>query len=204
MVYSFLGFWASNTGFGAITVASSVATVGSIMIIGISLEQLLKQKESHYKIIIACFSVYLLIFVGMTLYYKVTYIFWENGINEQTQQITDGADKDLLVSQEKYDYYYGIMEDTEELRNLSSDQHVLYFSDLVLWISGEARFGTHTSLNSGFPSTLFRYYKEHPDKIPDYAYIEYGRLEEEEILELQRHLGLNNLEEKEYGVILKK
>lgn len=202
MIYSFLAFWASNTGFQAVTVASSVATVGSIMIIGIVIEELLLLKESHYKIVIFCLSAYLLIFVAMTLYYKITYIYWENGVNEQTQLITDGADKGLLVSQERYDYYYGIMEDTEDLRNLPADQHVLYLSDLVLWISGEARFGTYTS--SGSPPTLFQYYKEHPDKIPDYVYIEYGRLEEGVILELQQHLGLNNLDEKEHGVILKK
>lgn len=204
MIYSFLGFWASNTGIHALIVASSVAVVGSVMMIGIAAEKMLEVKEEKNRIKANMLMIYLVVFLGMTLYGKVTDIFWENGISEQTERITDGLDKGLLVSKQKYDYYYGIMEDTKELRNLTSDYHVLYFSDLVLWISGEARFGTHTSLNSGFPTMLYQYYEEHPDKVPDYVYIEYGRLEDAEIVELQQYLGLNQLDEKEYGVILKR
>ncbi len=201
-LFMFLTFWASNQGFPAVANVSSVATVGSLVIIGRRIQanwgNCLRNKQLGF------IFLYLVCFFSILTYYRVFFVFWENGIQEQTELITYGPDKGLYVSSEKYEYYNGIMQDTVEMRTISEQMHVLYFSDLTLWISGKGRYGTPTSLNSRCSDMLFAYYEEHPEKKPDVVYVEDGRLETDQIEHLRTRLGLTRIEEKSMGVILKK
>ncbi len=203
VLFSFLDFWASNTGFYAIANASCVASIGSMLIAGRLIRDGISLNKTKIRsAFVGLSGVFVLLFIGCLTYYKINFVFWENGIKQQKVYVDYGTQKGLFVSQNKADYYDSIMRDTAEMRELSAEEYVLYFSDLVLWISGEQRYGTHTSLNSGSPDMLYKYYDEHPDKIPSYVYIENGRLSEKDILELQERLGLKSIDTKEIGVII--
>lgn len=97
LLYTVLEYIASNTGFMGIASASCVAMIGSIMIISIAGIELITKIKCRTIIL----SV-ILITICTTLYFRITYIFWEDGIQAQTEYLSEGPQAGLLVSTEKY------------------------------------------------------------------------------------------------------
>ena len=201
MIYSLLEHIGSNTGFDGISSAASTAAVGSMMIIGIQASLVRKQSRLLSGMLLSVLAVT----TAMTLYYKATYIFWENSISEQTEIITDGTQAGLLVTKDRYEYYYGIRRDTEEMRNLSKDTHVLYLGDKSLWLEGDQRCGSYSPLGYGISQSrnnLYAYYEEHPEKKAKVIYVDF--LYDEGIAkELSEAFDLQ-IEKQSYGYLLKK
>lgn len=200
MAYAFLEHIGSNTGFDGISSAASTAAIGSLMIIGIQAAMASKQSGRLSGVLISVLAVT----VAMTVYYKATYIYWENSLSEQTETITDGTQAGLLVTKERYDHYYGVRRDTEEMRELSEDAPVLYLGEKSLWLEGNQRCGSYSPLSygiSGSRSNLYAYYEQYPERKAEMIYVEfdYGEniaKELSEVLDMQ-------MEKKSYGYILK-
>lgn len=200
IIFSFIEYVASNTGFVGIASASSVSTIASIMIIYITCNDLINVKECR----IAMWG-YMCCMIAILLFFRMTYIFWEEGINKQTELLNRGPQAGLMVSREKADYYNSIMDDTEDIR-VETNNNALYVSDQSLYLTGAQRYATYSSLCYGISDsrkTLYDYYEQHKDKIPDIIYVD-DIYEKYNICEdLAKTLEMS-VERKQYGYILRR
>lgn len=193
MIVTYLEYLASNTGFSGIAAASCIASVAGVMIIMTVGEEY--RKDS--KMIMGLSQVIIVGTILVCFYYRMTYVFWEDGgLTSLTEKITDGVAQGLIVSEEKYEDYYSVHQDTEQIRNMDADTKVLYAADQVLWMAGNQRCASYSPLcysMSTDRSILYEYYKEHPDKLPDIIYINqtYGI---EMVQEMAKALGFNSTE----------
>ncbi len=199
MLVTYLEYLASNTGFYGISAASCVAATGSMMMIGIAISMNWKGDKTVSGI--------LLLFVTLTLcgcmYYRITYVFWEDGIPTLTQEITFGTAKGLMVTEEEKEHYEIIYRDTEQIRQMDKETKVLYIGDQTLWMAGMQRCASYSPLCysiSSDRSILYHYYEEHPDMVADAVYIEYS-YGIEMVEELAGRLGFH-YQAKEAGWVL--
>lgn len=176
IVYTYLEYIASNTGFTGISSASCVAAVVSTLIIMMVIADMIKES----KISAGFLQIFLLMTIISLLYYRITYIFWEDGgLNSQTRVISYGPDKGLIVSEERLEYYNNIYEDTEIIRSMPETTNVLYLADQSLWLAGKQRCASYSPLCYSISKTdlLYSYYNEHPEKTADVIYVHetYGK-----------------------------
>ncbi len=200
MTCTYFEYLASNTGFSAISGFSIIAAFGSIAIIIEITEQYGKDKISRISI---CFLG--VIFVGLLAYYRITYVFWEDGgISSLTSKIEYGVCKGLLVTENEASTYYDILNDTKEMRGLAKNDRVLYIGDKVLWMSGEQRCGCYSPLGYSITSTrdiLYDYYLNHPEMIAKEIYIQDGMGDENMIKEMVNHFGYDYRKGKAGGIL---
>ena len=176
IVYTYLEYIASNTGFTGISSASCVAAVVSTLIIMMVAANIIKES----KISAMFLQVFLLVTLTTLIYYRITYIFWEDGgLNSQTRVISYGPDKGLIVSEESLEYYNDIYEDTEIIRSMPEETNVLYLADQSLWLAGKQRCASYSPLYYSItrPDLLYSYYNEHPEKTAGVIYVHetYGK-----------------------------
>lgn len=110
------------------------------------------------------------------LYYRMTYVFWEDGgMASLTKQIQFGPDAGLIVAERQYNYYEDIYRDTEEIRQMPSETKVVFLSDKSLWLAGTQRCATYSPLCYSITNTelLYQYYEEHPEKKADVIYVDH-------------------------------
>ncbi len=201
MLFSFLEYVASNTGFSGISAASSVATIGSVMIIMIAAKRFF-QRKSWCAVFLSALVV---LTICAVLFLRINYIFWEDGIDEQTELLTEGPQAGLLVSEEKSEKYYGILADTAELRQKEKDFRVLYLGDKSLYLAGPQECASYSPLSAGISSSremLYQYWEEHPDKEAQAVYVEYS-YDYEIIRELSTKYNMS-VEKKSKGYLLLK
>jgi hypothetical protein len=140
-----------------------------MLIVGIAIKRMKNaDKFAKWFLILFC-----MLTMGMNFYYRMTYVFWEDGIQTQIECITKGPDAGLLVSSKQYQYYNAIYDDTEEIRNMEADTNVLYISDKSLWLAGNQRCASYSPLCNSIsekPELLYEYYEEHPEKKADVIY----------------------------------
>lgn len=173
MFYSYCLNITSNQLFFAISSASSVATVASIVIICLFAEELSQVKESfpHGGIAIALIC----LFLGMQLYtqavlrYELT--FWDSTPNNLTFKITDGVEKGIYTTESKHDLYYEKLDHLDQLSDYS-DKNVLYLSEYTwYYLQNENQLSTYSAWLSGINShsidRLETYYQINPHKLPD-------------------------------------
>lgn len=176
MIYTYLYYLASNTGFEAISTASCVSSVASILIIVMIIDEKVNEDVIN-TILLKAFVLFTWLFV---IYYRLSNVYWEDGgIKAQTREITYGPDKGLLVSEEKYNYYNNIYCDTALIRAMPQDTKVLYLSDKSLWLAGNQRCASYSPLCYSIESSniLYQYYSVHPEKRADIIYVDelYGK-----------------------------
>lgn len=171
MVYSMCLHMASNQGYFAISHAFTISTVASVLIILLTVqEQLPGLRCPALKCGLAVAVALLFLIQG---YYQVRYrwqfVYWENSLAEQTQPLTAGPDKGLLVSPQWEQEYTEALQLTSRL-----DPH-----GSLLVLGGKSYYylftGCTNSSYSGWPagtpeSILERleiYYRLCPDKRPE-------------------------------------
>ena len=171
MIYTYLEYLASNTGFAGISSASCVATVGSILMIG-----LMTKTTKLNQVSVKTLQGFVAIIMIVLLYYRLTYVFWEDGgMPSLTKQIQFGPDAGLMVTEQEYRYYEDIYGDTLEIRELPSETQVVFLSDKSLWLAGTQQCASYSPLCYSITNTelLYQYYEEHPEKKADIIYVDY-------------------------------
>lgn len=171
MILTYLEYLASNTGFEGISAYSCIAATGSMLIIGRAISEYKNHLERIGVILLKAFSV--LIIIGL-IYVRLNYIFWDDGIEEQSMRIAYGPDEGLWVSETAYDYYEGVYKDTEFIRAMDKDTKVVYISDKSLYLAGNQRCASYSPLCYSIADTdlLNQYYKLQPEKKADVVYID--------------------------------
>lgn len=205
MLYGFCINISSNQTYHAIFSASSVATVGSILMVGMFLNEINTEtkvvflKKTCSVLVILSFVVQIMT-VGILRYNGV---FGETGIRSQTELIQSGSQAGLRVSAELYSEYCIANEEINSLAKYEpqkvlflSKKAWLYFIDdyeiaaFSAWLSG---------VNTYTVEKLLAYYELNPDKKPDVVYAE---IQHEEFLEqLGQALGMNKVSTP-YGIAL--
>ncbi len=171
MMSTVLEYAASNTGFNGISAASSVATVGSIMMIAIAIDRC-ETKTS--KVTLCGFLTCLVLAVAT---YKYLFVFEDFGIRGYDDKIEYGPAMGLKVTNDMQRHYDNIMNDTLPYRQDESNKYALYIGDKCLWLSGSQRVGAFSTWTDEIAESQTRlrdYYDVHPDKMPDFVYVEKG------------------------------
>jgi hypothetical protein len=187
-------YMASYAGFGGVSAASCMAAVGSMLVIMIVLQKYLTKdnvRNVWEKVAGVLLSIFVFMEIILMAVFKFTLAnnFDNNGdlITTLNAKINVGVAKGIICTQEHYDRYMAIYEDTEAIRNMPEDTKVIYKGDTMLWMSGNqicASYTTFYSMTKIYAETLQKYYTVHPDKIADVVYV-YGKSgsDEEELVE---------------------
>jgi len=176
MLYSFCIHLTSNQEFYAISSASSVAVIGSIMMLAEFLEEIPYKRRDSKRSLLAAGCVMMIL--GVQLFTEATLrysnVFWETGVDSQTVLVEDGIQAGLYVSEKRADYYAAELENLERIKQ--------YRGDKILYLSGNTWFyltDTHESasysawlsgVNEESLGRLEAYYQLNPDKLPDIVY----------------------------------
>ena len=179
-IYSFCSHFASNQEFYAISSASTVMTIASIMILVCHLcEQDWQDSTFLFFRKAAYFAFALLISVQICgeIYLRYTSVFWEGGMHEQTVLAESGPEKGILMRPERLQEYQLHENDIAVIRDAESIQKVLFLSRYTyLYLSAQKEYATYSAWLSGVNALtlkrLDRYYELSPEKTPDGIYVE--------------------------------
>ncbi|MBO5639859.1 MAG: hypothetical protein J5916_08140 [Oscillospiraceae bacterium] len=179
-IYSFCLHLSSNQEFYAISSASTVMTVASIMILICYLSDQDWQADSfRFYRKAAYFAFALLISVQLCgeIYMRYTSVFWESGMNEQKVLCESGPEKGILMAPEHLQDYQVLENDVTIIQEDKSIQKVLFLSrNTYLYLIAQKEYATYSAWLSGVNTRtmerLDRYYELFPEKTPDGIYIE--------------------------------
>lgn len=180
MMYAFCLNLTSNQMFYAISSASSVATLASIVIICMYGEELLQAEGMRLG---KCAAIVLIgTFLATQLctqtILRYQFVFWDSGINNMTAQMTDGIEKGLYTTENNKASY------DEKLRYLDQlsaykGENVLYLSENTwYYLQNENRSSAYSAWLSGVnDASLDRleiYYQINPRKLPVAVFADAG------------------------------
>lgn len=176
IAYSFCMNLASNNIFYAISSGASVATVATLVMIGMYLRELRQSEAAVWQKIlpigILCLTLAYQITTESCLRYQN--IYWGTALNTQTEQISEGVQKGLYVTPE---YKEGYTWDLEMLKTVDSfhGEQVLYLTETTwYYLQGQGKNAAYSAWLSGVSQytldQLEAYYAINPQKLPDVVY----------------------------------
>ncbi len=179
-LYGFVINLTSNQAFYCISSAMTVSTFGSIIILLLYLYDLSVGCSSVVKkVLVAVVSVVLLIHISSEVFLRYKTVFWDEGntITEQTISVTNGPEKGIKMSIERYEEYNNMMNDFNTIKDTPNDYKLLYLSkETIPYLCSDKRFATYSAWLSGINEIslkrLCAYYELNPDKMPNITVIE--------------------------------
>jgi hypothetical protein len=179
IVVTYAEYVASDTWFWGIAAASSVATVGSVMIIALVIKRYIieikKSPDSQLvmRSTVGLLSAFLVVCACFLMYYRMAFTFRDGNTGSLNVKINEGVAKGVITTQQNYDAYEDVYRDTEKIRNMPSNTNVVYFGDNTLLLAGTQSCATYaTYMQTVRTDMLSLYYNEHPDKKADVIYIQ--------------------------------
>ena len=179
-IYSFCIHLSSNQLYLAISSASAVSLVGSIMIIAESYFTVIRENEKPFKMLSTLIlAVTFAVQLGMLTSYRYKEVFWEDGMETVTEKIDDGVEKGVYTSVYKKSEYQNVLKAKDYISMYHPDaKSILFFSDYT-WpylIFDNCTNSAYSAWLSGVSQTTFErlkvYYQINPDKLPDIVYID--------------------------------
>jgi len=178
MLYTYCVSLSSNQGFHAISSASAVPLVGSIMITALFLSEI--RPSGNYKFFssLSCCLLYLILIVQLYMQVDLRYhsVYWEYSMKYQTTYIDRGSCAGLIVSSEKHSLYTDCLDMVQSVEH-NLDGKVLYLTmntfvylDSNLEVAGYSPW-LHNMEDYTFQA-LDAYYKINPDKMPDIVHVD--------------------------------
>lgn len=189
ILYAFCLNLSSNNLFWAISSASSVSTVASLMIIALFLRELMQPPVPPTFCRRACvFSMSLLLIVQLLSqgYQRYQTVFWDSGgIDSQTEYIAEGVEAGIYSSEGARNTYDSKRKSLQVL-NQYQGQPVLYLStNTWYYLIGDHPMATYSAWTSGIDThtlnQLEAYYAINQEKFPHvvFADVEYRDVAEE-------------------------
>ena len=177
ILYSVCLNMASNQSSLAITSASAVASVGSMVMIGLFLVKLFEEDSGTAARKLAVGMICGVVALQITSQTIMRYesVFWDDGMEQMEMRITDGIEKGIITSETSYYNYYYYLEQLEQVEEYHGE-NVLYLSENTwFYLQGKGRMSTYSAWLSGVNEhTLDRlavYYDINPHKLPDAVYV---------------------------------
>ncbi len=179
-IYSYCIHLASTQEFYAISSASTVMTVASIMILVCHLsEQDWKHSSllSYQKVAFLALALLISLQLCGEIYMRYSSVFWESGMHEQKVLCDSGPEKGILMAPENLQYYQLQEKDIAIIQKDERIQKVLFLSrNTYLYLMAQKEYATYSAwlhgVNTRTMDHLNRYYELFPEKIPDGIYIE--------------------------------
>lgn len=179
MLYSFCMNLSSNQAFYVISSGATVATVGTLTMLGMYLRELLTEEPKAWGSRAAAVLLGALLLTQLSTELDCRYhnVFWEDGIYNQTVRLERGINKGLLVSENRAAYFNWCLEIQEAIDSYGGEQ-VLYLSEITWFcLQGQGNNAGYSAWLSGVDDhTLDRleaYYAINPRKIPDVVFVEH-------------------------------
>lgn len=171
MIYSVCIHLASNQGFYVISSASTVSLMASVLIVLLTLkEQLPKLRWPILKYgLVAAVVLVFLVQGAMQIKFRWNYIFYDKGVTAQTQLLTEGSHKGLLVTPEWEEIY---RTDWETASHLNTESSLLVFGEKsYFYLFTSCTNSSYSGWPAGTPDSILQrleiYYALCPDKRPD-------------------------------------
>lgn len=175
--YSVCMCFSSNQYFYVISMAATVSSMGSVILMA-ELFKEIKDDDKTEGIIYGVICIILIVCqLGIMCYSKANHMFWENHTpKEMTDEFTVGPAKGIRRTPDDVLVYERLLYD--DIKPLKDKQGSVLYASRKTWYylaTPELRFGTFSAWLSGeTPEAALRlavYYKMNPEHIPDYVYI---------------------------------
>lgn len=178
MLYGYCQNLASNQHIFAVTSGSSVACIGSFMIMGLYFYQLCQRRdrETFSKLASAMICVVLLAQIGTQVILRYESVFWDNGMDQMTMKITYGIEKGIITSEELYENHEKKQESLRQLRKYPRENMLFLSHNTWFYLEEEDNMAAYSAWLSGVNHhTLDRleiFYEINPHKMPDLVFID--------------------------------
>jgi hypothetical protein len=179
IVATYAEYVASDTWFYGVASASSVAAVGSVLIIALVIKRYINEikklpdGQQFARCSVGLLSAFLVACACFLMYYRMAFTFRDGDTGSLNVKINEGVAKGVITTQKNYDTYEDVYRDTEKIRNMPSDTNVVYFGDNTLLLAGTQSCATYaTYMQNVRTDMLYAYYDEHPEKKADVIYIQ--------------------------------
>ena len=123
----------------------------------------------------ACHKIIIVAFSLQILFYGIFYMYGQVPMENPTKATT-GPYSGLYMSREQYNQYDKAIDDMDVIKNLTDEDDPVLLASYNNWmyLYLERPMATYSTWYRGSinPDMLIEYYKENPEKIPKYVYIE--------------------------------
>lgn len=176
ILYSFCLNLSSNQEYMAISSASTVSVIASVVILCIFVGELLTSASAPMvKILPSILICFMILFqLGTQIHFRYSHVFWDNDISLQTNLIEDSIDKGLYVSDEKYQIYYTELERLRVLEDYPIEK-ILYITHNTWYhLLRNYEMCTYSAWSISTPEHVTAqhraYLQLNPEKKPDVVY----------------------------------
>lgn len=176
IAYSFCMNLASNNIFYAISSGASVATVATLVMMGMYLRELRQSSAAPWKTVlpIGILCLTLAYQIGSEGCLRYQNVYWSSGLNTQTERISEGVQKGLYVTPGSKEGYSWDLEMLKAVDGFEGEQ-VLYLSETTwYYLQGKGQNAAYSAWLSGVSQytldQLEAYYAINPQKQPDVVY----------------------------------
>lgn len=182
MIYSFCINMSSNQYYLAISSASLVALVGSIVIIGLFVYKLYKEEVRQGVCCMASYSLTLVILFVFILILRYSFVFIDSNISLQTDMITHGPQKGIMASTKDKNDYERVYEAAGIMSEYKPDRVLFFARDNWPYMLDSYRCGTYSpwlqnEIDDYAVGMLMAYYSMDESKKPDVIYIDGNYME---------------------------
>lgn len=179
ILYTFCLHLCSNQNYYAISSASAVSTVGSLIIITLYIKELTEHNPKAFHTYMCNGMLFLMLAAQILSQGILRYqsVFWEiGGMDCLTRKIGDGINAGIYTSEKKYASYYDSLDALSVLDSYDG-QSVLYLSkNTWYYLVGNHPMATFSAWSSGVNEItidrLYAYYDINPEKLPDVVFSE--------------------------------
>lgn len=200
VIYGTLLSMSSDNG---LTIASSgmaVATFAAILLMGAD------TKQSKQKSRTICSVIVLTVLFGALVYSVTHNAFWEEDVASLDVTIEEGPLKNVVTSEKHAEEYYNTIEDLKWFKNKEEGNFVYFSEKPYTYLYVDMPYGTHSGSSGDFVThyTLdIPYFELHPEKVPNYIYIEKQYIAGEDVSCAAENYGYK-LTELKCGYVLEK
>lgn len=132
--------------------------------------------------------------------------YWEDSVAELNVKVNRGPLKGVITSEEHAQEYYNTIDDLEWFKQKEPGNFVYFSEKPYTYLYMDMSYGTHSGSSGDFNTHCMldiAYFKLHPEKIPDYIYVEKKYVESAEVYEASKDYGYS-VKELQYGYALEK
>lgn len=166
VMYAMCMHMSSNQGMYVIANACAVSSCVTVLLFGSWLNENFETKRQ----IAIILSVLFVCQAGAEIYEKTHHVFWEDGVDQLTEEITFGPLKGIHTTKEKKEKHESIIKDVKTIK-ASSDETILFYELMPCgYFVTKAAFGTYSAWTED-PNRMAQYYEVHPEKVPDIVYV---------------------------------
>lgn len=202
IVYSILLELSSDNLLTIVSCGMAITSIATILLMGNYIKQ--KNIQVAYGKVLVAFFVFTQI---GALFYSVTHhAYWEDSVAELNVKVNRGPLKGVITSEEHAQEYYNTIDDLEWFKQKEPGNFVYFSEKPYTYLYMDMSYGTHSGSSGDFNTHCMldiAYFKLHPEKIPDYIYVEKKYVESAEVYEASKDYGYS-VKELQYGYALEK